>query len=358
MNATPELIDRFQGMLIGTAVGDALGLPMEGLSARRTARVFRPPLQHRFILGRGMISDDTEHTIFVTQSLLRFPDAPDAFARRLAWYLRWWLAALPAGVGLATLRSILKLWVGFSPNRSGVYSAGNGPAMRAAPIGARFWRQPDKITPFISASSRLTHTDDRAEIGARAVAQLAALGIGLRLTDRPSVPDFIAVLHSVAPEHQEWLDLVTSIERGLATHLSVKQYAHEIGATKGVSGYVFQTVPVVVYSWYRNFGSFRDSIEDVIACGGDSDSTGAIIGAIAGATVGASAIPKEWIEGIIDWPRGVRFLRNLGQQLALSESSNGRQRPLRYAWPAVLPRNAVFLCLVLGHGVRRLLPPY
>ncbi len=85
-----------------------------------------------------MVSDDTDHTVFVAQSLLAHPDSPERFAGRLAWCLRLWLLTLPAGVGFATLRSILRLWIGMSPSRSGVYSAGNGPAMRAAPIGAFF----------------------------------------------------------------------------------------------------------------------------------------------------------------------------------------------------------------------------
>ncbi len=54
--------DRIAGVLLGTAVGDAIELPREGLSRRRAERLFGPPpLTHRFIFGRGMGSDDTEH---------------------------------------------------------------------------------------------------------------------------------------------------------------------------------------------------------------------------------------------------------------------------------------------------------
>jgi hypothetical protein len=64
-----------------------------------------------------MLSDDNEHTIFVAQALLAHPDSAERFARRLAWALRGWLLALPAGVGWATLRAIVKLWCGVSPCR-------------------------------------------------------------------------------------------------------------------------------------------------------------------------------------------------------------------------------------------------
>ena len=99
--------DAIIGCLLGTAVGDAIGLPREGLSSRRAARLYGDPISHRFILGRGMVSDDTDLTLFVAQSLTESPDDPVLFQRRLARRFRWWLMGMPAGVGFATLKSIL-----------------------------------------------------------------------------------------------------------------------------------------------------------------------------------------------------------------------------------------------------------
>ena len=100
--------DRLAGVVLGTAVGDSVGLPAEGLSPRRRQCLFPGPWRHRLLCGRGMISDDTEHTLMVAQSLLKCPDDATAFGRSLAWRLRWWLLGLPAGVGLATARACLK----------------------------------------------------------------------------------------------------------------------------------------------------------------------------------------------------------------------------------------------------------
>src|SRR5207247_666335 len=116
----------------GTAVGDAIGLPYEGLTGRRAAKMFGPPNRQRFFFGRGMVSDDTEHTCIVAQALIEANSDLNAFQRSLARRMRLWLLGVPAGIGIATLRSIIRLWVGISPERSGVFSAGNGPAMRAA----------------------------------------------------------------------------------------------------------------------------------------------------------------------------------------------------------------------------------
>jgi len=60
-SSADELRSRFTGLLLGQAVGDALGLPWEGLSRRRAVKMFSTPDRYRFLFGRGMISDDTEH---------------------------------------------------------------------------------------------------------------------------------------------------------------------------------------------------------------------------------------------------------------------------------------------------------
>ena len=86
-----HIFSQLNGLLVGTACGDALGLPTEGLSRQRIQRIVQGIWRHRLFWGRGMISDDTEHTVFVAQSLLRFPDSPSRFAYRLSWCLRGWL---------------------------------------------------------------------------------------------------------------------------------------------------------------------------------------------------------------------------------------------------------------------------
>lgn len=88
------LYDRILGCLLGTAVGDALGLPAEGLNATRIRRLWGGRWEHRLLFGHGMLSDDSEHALMIGQALLQHPLDERAFARSLAWKLRWWLAAL------------------------------------------------------------------------------------------------------------------------------------------------------------------------------------------------------------------------------------------------------------------------
>jgi hypothetical protein len=120
-----------------------------------------------------MTSDDTEHLFLTGQALLASAGDVPRFERSLSWRLRGWLAALPAGVGLATLRATIKLWIGLIlPIRSGVRSAGNGATMRSAVIGAFAAHDPALRRALCDTSSRLTHTDPRAVVAARAVAEI------------------------------------------------------------------------------------------------------------------------------------------------------------------------------------------
>src|SRR5688572_8763921 len=91
------------GCILGTAVGDALGLPYEALSPRRASRLLGAPDRYRFLVGRGMVSDDTEHTCMVAQALIAAGGDVAVFRRELARRLRFWLLGLPGGTGMATL---------------------------------------------------------------------------------------------------------------------------------------------------------------------------------------------------------------------------------------------------------------
>ena len=355
--------DQIAGVILGTAVGDALGLPREGLSRRRAKRWYgERGLSHGFFFGRGMVSDDTEHTCMVAQALLRAPDDPGVFARSLAWRLRFWLLGLPAGIGRATLRGILKLWLGFSPDRSGVYSAGNGPAMRSAILGVCLGGDEARLRAMTRAATRLTHTDPKAEHGALLVALAAHYGAqhgpeGIRGDQFLS-----AAVDSLADSDEELLGILRKLRQHWELGDPAVVVAEELGLYDGVTGYVYHTVPMSVYCWLRSAGNYRQAVEEVIGLGGDADTTGAIVGGIAGATVGASNIPAAWITGIVDWPRSVTWMSRLARRLA-KQFSSGQEPvraygPLGLFWPAIPVRNLLFLIIVLLHIFRRLLPPY
>ena len=347
----------FAGAVLGTAVGDALGLPREGLSRRRAARVFGgPPLGHRFVFGRGMVSDDTEHTCMVAQALIASRGEPDRFARSLAWRLRGWLLGLPAGVGFGTLRAVAKLLIGFPPSLSGVRSAGNGPAMRAAVVGLYAGENGALLRELVQRSTRITHTDPRAFEGALVVALGARYGAA-RGADGIDAWSFIEEMIA-AVSGDELIGHLRSVRDFLREDRSAEAFADHIGQVRGVGGYVNHTVPVALFCWLKHRHDFRRALETAICLGGDTDTVGAIVGALAGATLGPDAIPAAWRGRLIEWPRSVRWLRRLASRLAGAATADSSAHPCRLFLPGLVPRNLLFLLVVLLHGLRRLVPPY
>ena len=214
---------RVTGLLLGGAVGDAIGLPAEGMSAERIARWWPGELKHGFAFGCGMISDDTEHALMTAQALVAASGDVEKFRRVLAWKMRWWILGFPAGVGLATARACLRLWFGISPERSGVKSAGNGAAMRSAIIGARFANDEMRRREFVTASTRMTHTDARAETAALAVAEAAAW-----IANGKSAKDFAEKLPALGND-DEWRYVCQQFSTALQAGKSVQQFAELLG---------------------------------------------------------------------------------------------------------------------------------
>ncbi len=351
----PSFDERLAGVLIGTAVGDALGLPAENLSPERIRRKWPGPLRMRLVLGRGMVSDDTEHTLMVAQALLSQSADAAAFQRALGWKLRWWFAALPAGVGLATAKACLRLWLGFPVNKAGVASAGSGPAMRSAVLGVFFANEPDKRRDFVLASSRLTHRGWQAETAALAVAEAAALAITTK-----GFPEAFHVFEAIRrrSDEEEWQDRLAQMRSCLDGGASVSDFVQKLGLTAGVTGYSLHVVLVALYAWVSHRADYRAALTAAIQCGGDTDTVGAVLGALCGTVTGTAGIPSEWMEGLWEWPRSRRFMQVLASRLSEQKRSPSALGPVGYFWPGLIPRNLLFLAVVLTHGFRRLAPPY
>lgn len=336
-------VESMHGCLLGGALGDSLGLPAENLSARRIARLWPMPLRHRFCGRRGMVSDDTEHAVMTLLSLRGHEDDPAGFTRALAKRLRWWLAGLPAGIGLATLRSILKLWVGVSPARSGVWSAGNGPMMRAPVIGVQFHDDQAKRLAFTDASTRITHSDPRAAEAARMIAEAAAMAVeGVRDHE-----EILLALETMV-ESDEMKSRFPLLRASLKGGDSVPVFADRIGRKAGfVSGFAPDSAAVALFAWLRHRGDFRATVEALVSACGDTDTVAFIGGTLAGIDVRAE-VPADWIQGLRDWPINPGLLGN-------ASSGGDVSYPV---WAISVIRNAFFLTIVIGHVVRRALPPY
>ncbi len=336
--------DLLYAALLGGALGDSIGLPSEGMNARRIAKLSRGPLRQRLIFGKGMVSDDTEHAVMTMLSLSEADHDSQRFAKRLAGRLRWWFAAIPAGIGLATARSILKLWIGVNPARSGVWSAGNGPLMRAPIIGIHFADSSENRERFVTASTLITHRDPRALESAKIIALAAALAT----TGATNASEILDLLETHI-ESDEMKLRYPLLRQSLDDQEAVQTFADRFNRKAGyVTGFAPDSASVAIYSWLRHRGDFRTTIEQTVRAGGDTDTIAFIAGSLAAIDCGADQLPKDWVTNLRDWPINPRFLKKI---------STGKATVYPF-WPATIFRNAFFLAVVLIHGFRRLLPPF
>lgn len=324
------------GSLLGGAVGDAYGLPFEGMRPQRIAKIFSPEQRYHLIplIHGGMVSDDTEHAIMTVQAYIASAGDVQKFRQALKWRMVAWLWTLPAGVGMATGRSIFKMMLGFS--NTGVYSAGNGGAMRSAVLGV-LCENIEQLKQFVHISTTLTHTDPKAYQGSLVVALLAWLEC--RHADW-TVEQIFTFLHT----HIDDKTLLTSLE----------SYQAE---PQGITGYIYHTVPAVVQTWCQYRENPLAGLNHLIQQGGDTDTTCAIFGGIVGVRFGQQmyhSMAGTWCETKIT----ATWLERLSHQAYDVYQHNISQKPLSLFGIWTYPRNMIFLMIVLLHGFRRLLPPY
>lgn len=338
-----DLRDRITGVLLGTALGDSLGLPMENMSPTKIAQPV--VLQQRFWFGRGVVSDDTEHAMLVAASLLEAGLDDKKLIRVMARKFRWWFAALPPGVGWATARACLRLWVGISPARSGVFSAGNGPAVRSGLFGALGLPSAQRCS-LVATSTRITHSDPRALWAAQAIADVVAMEFET-VAVQAALLDTIA---AVAPD-EEWQKVCVTLRDHLERGSDAATYAAALGQSNGVTGYALHSAPVALFCWLRYRPDFSTAMAAALQLGGDTDSVGAMVGAMAGASIGAAALPTALIDTIVDWPISVALIRRTGDALATGDWRDDaiRRRRRWCFWPGHMARNVVVFAACIVH---------
>ncbi|MCM8525382.1 MAG: ADP-ribosylglycohydrolase family protein [Lentisphaeraceae bacterium] len=315
-------------VLLGCALGDSLGLPYEGLKRKKVSRLLDKNLRHSLFFGKGMLSDDTEHSVFVVRSYENSSTA-DEYSAKMRSHLRKWLLCLPPGIGLGTLKSIIKMWLGFK--KSGVRTAGNGPLMRTAILAALLENSPEKLDDSIKANTYLTHTDERAYETALVLARLVLINIAKKSL---SVDDL--KVSSEGIKNQEFKEELKSMLEALEANKTPDEYVIERGWEKGISGYCLHTFCVAVYAVIYFKNDIEKIIHWTILCGGDTDSVAAVAGALAAASPDCQ-LPEHLINKISDWPFSVKYMQTI----------SGSANFLKFPFFKMALRNLFFIPLIL-----------
>jgi ADP-ribosylglycohydrolase len=302
-------IDRLAGSLIGQCLGDALGFVVEGHS-REICGDYAKLLRSGEVgsIGRasypfGQYTDDSQLARELVQSFVqvgRF-DAED-YARRIAAIF---VEGRIVGRGRATEEAAFRIADGVPWHRAGTPppAAGNGGAMRAAPIG---WMHDDNEALLRDAcdQARITHQDRRSQAGAVVIAKSVSVALRSARVDRVSMVAELAaaaerVDHSVASAVRslpDWLSLDEEEAQPLIAVAGVSSAAEHAHLWPGViSPFVIPSVLWSLYSFLRTPDDYWETICTAIAGGGDTDTTAAMAGAISGSYLGFGALPRHLV---------------------------------------------------------------
>ena len=275
-----EIVDRVRGCIIGGVIGDALGGPFEG----------RPgPLQFKEPTSWS-VSDDSQLTLATCESIIETRTvSPEHIAQR---FVHWYRARRITGMGASTLKALRDLDAGAHwalAGAKGEMSAGNGAAMRIAPLAFHLDPAITGERQIIRDACRITHHSEEAYVGALAIVN----AIRSLVFEWSSPAQLLTDVADSLPDSRV-RDRIVELDQ-----LPRDLIAAEVGSQLGTSGYVVESVPLALYA-ARSVDRvpFDVLLRNVVEAGGDTDTIASMTGQIAGAWLGASNIPKRWISSL------------------------------------------------------------
>jgi len=314
--------DRGSAALLCVGIGDAVGRPAEGRNPptsfteyQRWAGWQSGPI--------GTITDDTQMTIWLARSLLACGgfNGADLVHRFVAERIR--------GIGSATRTFVGRARAGTPWHETGVPSAGNGVAMRSAPVGIRYADSFDNLVTVAGLQAMVTHNDPMAIASGIVVAAAVALLGTASYADAEAlnVPDVAArfsrslgeLIRGMEDGH-DYRTRNTAQSDTLFNRLAVtlprllREGTDPPAAdTELYSGaYVLESLPFALFCFLRRPTEPLEAILDSVNNSRDSDTVGAICGGFAGALNGVSGIAESWIADL----EFADELRRLGSELA------------------------------------------
>jgi len=281
------LKSKFLGALIGTGIGDALGAPFEGWSKVKLEKI-EEVAERREVLT---YTDDTHMMIGVAESLIRTrgfdgENMTQTFVKN--YELEPFRGYGPGPPRIFRLIRSGKAWDKAAQELYHGGSYGNGSAMRVAPIGVLYYDNPEILREVAHKSSQITHTHTLGKEGA--AVQAYAIGLATNLEPPLAVDqhDFLAKLINYTQDrvYKEKLNRI----KGLLVEPDKARVTIELG--NGIEA--FNSVPTAIYSFLAQPDSFTQAVLYAISLGGDTDTIGAMTGAISGAYLGIESIPNSW----------------------------------------------------------------
>jgi ADP-ribosylglycohydrolase len=309
-----SLADAVAGSLLGLALGDALGFVVEG-RPRAAAQAWAAEIvlgaggaeRHAADYRFGQYSDDTQLARELLASLVDGDGCwrPEHFAARVG---RLFQRGADVGAGPGTRAAALRIAAGepWTVAATPPPYAGNGSAMRVGPLGALFAGRVGGLRRVAEEQSRVTHGDSRCAAGAVAIAGAAALASSSRRLDHralletladwtePLDPGTARALTALAEWHGLEPEPAAARIHGLGLAAATRPPA------EGFTPFITTTVLWSLYAFLRSPDDYLTAVATAITGGGDTDTTAAMTGAIAGARLGPSALPPALVARLQD----------------------------------------------------------
>jgi ADP-ribosyl-[dinitrogen reductase] hydrolase len=270
-----SLKSRATAAYLGLAIGDALGATVEFLNPREIRDQYGV---HRNIRGggwlhlrKGQVTDDAEMSLALGRSIL---NAGKVDPKSVAEAFSSWMRTKPVDIGHTVRRGIVHYrQSGETQMPEDVYSAGNGACMRCLPVALAYLGAGEAAVARANRlQSHLTHNNALADLGTLTVIRMVQSA--LLVSNRKELKHLAD-------------DLVATNAR----------FTYDRERKDNPTGYIVDTLRVVFQSLFAT-SDFEGALVDVVNRGGDADTTGAILGMIAGALYGIGSIPERWISAL------------------------------------------------------------
>ncbi len=306
----PVSWERLAGAALGTMCGDALGMPVEGWSAEAIAS--RHGRLERMLAGRlpaGSYTDDSQMMIAILETLAAKGrlEGPFLAQRFLACFEPW------RGYGGRIFGVMERLAAGAAWDAAGTDSFGNGGAMRVGVVGAFYADDDAACREAALAQCRITHQHPQGLAGA--AAQALAVGLACRLGAQGRRPEPREFVEHIAAQVED-IDAHTAarlrdlppLPRGreqAAREALTAAYACDVTAA--------EAVPPALGAFLAA-ESAEQAVVLAVSLGGDTDTIGAMAGALAGALWGLAALPAAWVQALENGAKGRDYVLELCRQ--------------------------------------------
>ncbi len=269
------ITNRFKGSILLGAIGDAWGSAYENqtLPDEKAFYLFKEPEKSKI----WQFTDDTQLTLATCEALIE--DATAAPKTLVTYFLKYYNEQRIHGIGASTLKALQELNAGAhwsQTGRKGEFAAGNGSAMRIAPLA--FVK--DISREDIREISYITHQNEEAYVGALAVVLCIREILNGTLGNNSLIENIIPKLPDTNVK-----------DRLMALHELEHKSIRNVGKL-GNNGYVVNSVPLAIFAAQKiKSQSITSIFEELISVGGDTDTNCSISGQIMGAFVGIENIP-------------------------------------------------------------------